>query len=344
MKKDNINFITLLNVISAIAVVILHTNGCFWTFSKERYWITANIIECICYFAVPIFFMITGATLINYQERYTTKDFFKKRIMKVGIPFILWSIIGMLFYYLYMTKTDIKTDDIHSIINSIINAKYIGIYWFFTALFCIYLIIPLYSSVENNKKMNIFKYMIVIGSIFNIIIPFLNNVLKLNYQLPITIAAVSGYMIYPIVGYVINNENISKKKQWIIYLLGAIGLLLHIIGTWYLSYENGYIIKSYKGYSNLPCFLYSIAVFTFFKYNGEKIFKYKYLKKIIGELNKYTFAIYLEHFFIMEILKNYFNTLSIFYRLFMPFVIIAMCCILTYVMRKIKYLKVFVPE
>ena len=53
-------------------------NGCFWQFSYDRYWITANIIECICYFAVPIFFMISGATLLNYRKRYTTAVFFKK--------------------------------------------------------------------------------------------------------------------------------------------------------------------------------------------------------------------------------------------------------------------------
>ena len=53
--------LTFIQVISALAVVTLHTNGCFWQFSAtERYWFTANIIECLCYFAVPVFFMITG--------------------------------------------------------------------------------------------------------------------------------------------------------------------------------------------------------------------------------------------------------------------------------------------
>lgn len=74
MKKERKNYITLLSVISAIAVVCLHTNGCFWSFSKERYWFTANIIECVFFFAVPIFFMITGVTLIDYQEKYSTKE------------------------------------------------------------------------------------------------------------------------------------------------------------------------------------------------------------------------------------------------------------------------------
>ena len=75
------NYITALNVFAALAVVFLHTNKCFWRFSAERYWATANIIESFFYFAVPVFFMISGATLIDYRERYDTKTFFKKRFL-----------------------------------------------------------------------------------------------------------------------------------------------------------------------------------------------------------------------------------------------------------------------
>ncbi len=96
-KKE---YITFLSVISAIAVVFLHTNGCFWAFSKERYWLTANIIESIFYFAVPVFFMITGANLINYQEKYSTKEYFIKRLKKVIIPFVflvfIWNNLSLL--------------------------------------------------------------------------------------------------------------------------------------------------------------------------------------------------------------------------------------------------------
>lgn len=345
MKKNHhLNYLMILNVISAISVVILHTNGCFWTFSKERYWITANIIESIFYFAVPVFFMITGATLIDYQERYTTKEYMKKRIKKTVLPFIFWSIIGMIFYLEVMTNKGVNNESIHDIINSIINTKYISIYWFFPALLCVYLVMPLYSSIDNKKKKTTFLYLITIGGIFNVLIPFINNVFSLNYQLPITITVVSGYMIYPLIGYIINSCKVDKKYRVLIYILGIIGLLLHIIGTWYLSYKYGHIVKTYKGYSNLPCLLYSASIFTFFKYNSEKILNFKLIKNILIILNKYTFAIYLEHFYVMEIIKRFFNTQSIFYRLIIPFAIIIICCIATYIIRKIKYVRNIVPE
>ncbi|MCQ2971952.1 MAG: hypothetical protein MJ209_01460 [archaeon] len=62
-SNNRIEYISLASVLSAIAVVYLHTNSVYHNFSFERYWITANIIECVFYFAVPIFFMISGALL-----------------------------------------------------------------------------------------------------------------------------------------------------------------------------------------------------------------------------------------------------------------------------------------
>ena len=76
--NKKLEYISILNVISAFAVIMLHTNGCFWDFSYERYWFTANIIEPVMYFAVPVFFMITGATLLDYKDRYSTEEFFLK--------------------------------------------------------------------------------------------------------------------------------------------------------------------------------------------------------------------------------------------------------------------------
>lgn len=48
--------IMLMNVISMLAVVYLHSNNCFWTFSTDRYWKSANIIEAGIVFCCSVFF------------------------------------------------------------------------------------------------------------------------------------------------------------------------------------------------------------------------------------------------------------------------------------------------
>lgn len=101
MKEKYKYYIDVLNVISCLSVVILHTNNAFWKFSYESYWISANFIECIFYFAVPVFFMITGVTTIDYREKYGTRVFLKKRIQKSLIPFVLWSMIATLYFAIF---------------------------------------------------------------------------------------------------------------------------------------------------------------------------------------------------------------------------------------------------
>ena len=101
-KNNRIEYISLISVISAIAVIYLHVNSCFWKFSTSRYWFTANIIESVFYFAVPLFFMISGALLLEFNKKYNIKTFFKKRITKTFIPFIIWSFIGLIIQVFYI--------------------------------------------------------------------------------------------------------------------------------------------------------------------------------------------------------------------------------------------------
>lgn len=78
-KRPALSFI---QCVSAIAVVILHTNGGFWSFENTVYWKVSNLIESIFYFAVPVFFMISGATLFDFRERYGIGTFFRNAFGK----------------------------------------------------------------------------------------------------------------------------------------------------------------------------------------------------------------------------------------------------------------------
>ena len=91
-------FIDTLTILSCIAVVFLHTNGIFWTHPSGRLWLTSNVIESFFYFAVPVFFMISGATLLEYRQRYSTLTFLKKRFLRAFVPFICWSFLQLLFF------------------------------------------------------------------------------------------------------------------------------------------------------------------------------------------------------------------------------------------------------
>lgn len=55
MNNNRIEYISLASVVSALAVIFLHTNDCFWTFSTAGYWFSANIIESVFYLQFQYF-------------------------------------------------------------------------------------------------------------------------------------------------------------------------------------------------------------------------------------------------------------------------------------------------
>lgn len=333
-----------MNVVSCIAVVFLHTNGCFWTYSTDRYWFTANIIESIFYFAVPCFFMISGATLMNYRDRYPLKTYFSKRVNKTVIPFLIWSIIGIIYR---LALGDIKTSDITTryLWDGIINTQIINIYWFFPALFGVYLTIPLLAAVSKNLRKEVFLYTIITGFVVNCCVPFalsLKTDLVWNGEMKVQIG---GYILYAIIGYYVYAYDISPRLRKLLYFLSLCGLAAHICGTYCLSVDAGEIVQIYKGYNNVPCVLYSTGLFIWCKYNADHLMSCNAIKRIVNLINPYTLGVYLMQWFVFTTMIRLFdiNTLSIIYRLGAPFIIIPVCILSAWIIRKIPGVRRALP-
>ena len=338
--------LTFIQVISALAVVTLHTNGCFWQFSAtERYWFTANIIECLCYFAVPVFFMITGITLLDYQDRYSTKGYFKKRFEKTLLPYVAWSLIGVLFLLITKRITP-ETVTAKWVVSGLLSAdKIIDLYWFFRPLFCVYLCIPLFASIDKRKKIGTGVYLLIAGFIINTLLPFFSSLFHVGLEWPFRIDVISGYLFWIWGGYTVYKAPPTEKQKKAIYVLSLIGLLMHIVGTYTLSVSAGSIQRSFKGYNNVPCIFYTFGVFVFLKDVAEQIKNIRWLKELIQTLGKYTFPVYLIHWFVLRVLQDMvgLNTKSITYRLMMPYVIYLVILIIAWLLRKIPVLRRIVP-
>ena len=64
-----------LNIAACFSVIALHCNQMVHTWQPGKNWLLALLIEVLFYWAVPVFLMLTGATLMRYRDRYDTKTF-----------------------------------------------------------------------------------------------------------------------------------------------------------------------------------------------------------------------------------------------------------------------------
>lgn len=263
-------WISLANVISCIAVIFLHCNGVFWRLPSGRLWYTSNLIETLFYWAVPVFFMISGATLLDYRERYNTKVYFRKRFSRTLFPFIVWSFIGSLYWYLFWQN---KWGGWKDFISGFFTSRYCAPYWYFFPLFSTYLSIPVLSAIDKDKRISIFKAAVFAQIILVSVMPTLFQIMGITWNGDLYVGAASGYMLYVLLGYLISNTDIKKNQRMIIYLLGMAGFLLQYIGTNILSIRDGQINDLWHGYFRIPEILMSIAVFTACKYIYIYIFR-----------------------------------------------------------------------
>lgn len=342
--NNKLSYLTLASVTAAISVIAIHTNGCFWTFSTDHYWFTANILECLFYFAVPVFFMITGATLLDFYDKYSLSEYFMKRIKKTVIPLIAWTFIGIVYRILLAHNLLWADVTPKFVFDGLTRFNIVNLYWFFGPLFCAYLCIPLLAAVPKEKKNLVFGYVAAASLVFNIAIPFINNVFTLDIACPLSLSVGSSYLIYILTGYLLSHNEINIKLRLLSYVLAIAGLLTHIIGTYKLSMEAGQINGLYKGYVNIPCFFYSVGVFIAIRYISSYI-KSERFWKVVNFVGGYTFPMYLMQWFFIDLIPRYthINTYSLYYRLGAPVPMAIVIILITFVLRKIPIVRKIVP-
>ena len=336
--NNRIYYYDFLNIIATIAVLALHHNGIVHNFTATSSWNQALIIEVICYWAVPIFFMLSGATLMEYRNKYSTKNYFIQRIKRTFLPFLLWSIFWAILYC-YWHK---EIPSFFTFIYRIFNTEYQGVYWFFIPLFGLYILLPIVSKLKNEKK--ILLYFCAIIFIFEGLLKPLYRILEID-----TIGgenSLAGPLFFLISGYLLNKTELKLNKT-ILIILTLFCFALRYIVTYKYSYINGETYRGLFGYyfftSIIPSFtIFYIAKIYFAKNNNKRI------QIILEKLSSYSLGVYLLHMFVIyfELKVLYkFNLDSSWwcYRSLMIFITYIVCIIIIHFTKKISLGKYIFP-
>ncbi|WP_411169360.1 acyltransferase [Clostridium sp. MB05] len=303
-RDRNLN-IDILRVVCSIFIVIIHIIDFYilnYNEIGEIFWTFINIFESFIRFAVPIFFMISGALLIkNFKESAIT--FYKKRLIKIVVPYILISI----FYSIgnQILKNGIISLEI--IIKNILTFDAHYHLWFFEPLIGIYLIVPLIRKVivylENNNKKIIINGYLAIWTSLGIILPTIINIYSLSsirYGIEVV-----NYLGYFIMGYAISNyyKSFFKGKENWVLLIYLVAVLTTIAGNhFYLNRETG-IYNNYFIYPmTLNIYVQSVSIFIYFNLKVIKL--NKSVTSIIQSISVSSIYIYLLHPIFILIVKD----------------------------------------
>lgn len=316
----------LLRIAATFSVMILHISGQNLRASDytSLEWHIFNIYDSSVRWGVPVFTMISGALFLS--GKHSIKKIYQKNIVRIVTAFCFWSLI-------YAIGLLIEGADKKTVIRHFFTGNYHM--WFLFMIAGLYMLVPLLKKITEHKFL--MNYFLVLALIFNFMIPQLLSVISLfSDYLESLIRTVLdnthmnfvlGYTSYFLLGYALNQKNLTEKTTQRIYIAGIFGFLSTILlseaVTIYAQKPN---VMFYDNFT-VNILLESIFIFSLFK----KHFRHRNfsprVKIILYRLSKYSFGAYLVHALILRLcdVLFHFNTLSLPPTLSVPVLFLVVC-------------------
>ena len=332
MKR--IVYFDILNVIACFSVVCMHCNGWIHIFSHDDLWGVRVLIEVACYFAVPVFFMLSGATLLNYRQRYSTTEFYKKRFIRTVIPYLFWSIT---FYTIYLFRGNRPFGWKETITRFTTGEIPYTFYWFFIPLFLLYLFLPFFSLMVEKLKNSQLLFLCLLLFIFQSVIPTIFSIANLNLSFQVPIA---GYVIFMFLGYLLANNDYDSNNKFF-SVLSVLSFLL-LASRYYLVYQLNEKSEPLFSYFGLYSILPSIWVFLFVK----RIAKPLQLDRFSNTwrfLASQSYGVFLLHTFFIVVLEQFIPMNSLLFMTIGVIVIYLSSILITYLLQQNKYTDYLLP-
>ena len=284
-----------MRIISILSIVFIHTTA--KTIEASSYNLPSVpwtvLLNQICRFGVPVFFMISGFVLeLTYPFHPRIMSYFKKRISRILIPYIFWSGI---YYFLIFRH---NTNGIFKVL-LVGNASYQ--LYFIPALFIFYMIFPF---IHKFYRIIVNKWVLIILFVLQIILLYHNYYFHtLPYFFPLYIVLLNFFVF--LLGVVSSHNEkfiIGFVKKWKYFI---IPITLFLAGYIFYEVENRYFIT--PNYLNVytqwrpSVFLYTILLASLLYYFLRKIHFPILIVKTLSELSFFVFFV---HVIVLEIIWN----------------------------------------
>lgn len=349
VKENKKIYFEVMRILACFFVIFTHTRTdgyfLFSTYAVGSFPFFINMIfPVFAKFSVAIFFAISGALLLNKDE--TIKDVFKKRVLKMVLILVCWSLI---YYMIEVFKTD-AAFNLNIFITKLYSSSWNYTYWYIYAYIGFLIALPFMRKLVKNMTDKEFIYMFVLAFIFVAILPLMQYFLgigKMNSNINFSWLTTRAFL-YPCLGYFLEYRvDIKKAKKYLPVLWGVNIFTLSL--TCFLTYIH--VQKTgvcYEGKSQVFFWHFVMinctTLFITIKYYLTNIKLNECVSKLIISIGKSTLGIYLMHLMfvksskvrlVLDFCKNILGMNAMLSCLIYCLVIMLICYILTLIMRKI---------
>jgi surface polysaccharide O-acyltransferase-like enzyme len=249
----------LIRAIAIMLVILVHSvaeyPGVIFQIPQNetwRWWV-ANIYDSLARPGVPLFFMLSGALLLNPSKIEPLRVFFRKRLVRVGIPFLFWSAA----YFAWREFVNHEMLTLDSIWHGFLEGPYFH-FWFIYVLFGLYLVTPILRVFVAHANSRLLGYFIALWFVSTSIVPLLGRFASISFADGLFI--LTGFVGYFVLGAYLQTTHL---RSWITYTFLCLGYFVTIVGTWFVTASGGgHLDIFFYDYRSVSVILASVALFS----------------------------------------------------------------------------------
>ena len=305
-KINKVQWFDTLRALATLGVIIIHISSPLVNMNYGRnmpYWWIGNVVDSAVRFAVPLFLMLSGASMLG--KDYKLGEFYKKRVLRVLVPFLFWMVIYWVFRWTMLLPAE-QPHKFQAIaqwaIDLFLKEGISKHFWYIYMILAIYLFLPFMGKALRNLKGSLIVYLLLCWVIFNYAcrsVPINQYSWSADYANKFL-----GYFMhsgYLVLGYYLSRLPSAPTRK-IRFSAAAIFILtvaVSAVFTYILSRNAHKQDLSMYSYLSINTVVQSIAIFIGLK---DLSIKNKYISWIQGTISNYSYGIYLVHILVIGVL------------------------------------------
>ena len=298
MEKKRHLYIEALRVLACLAVLYNHIPSVYFLLNTREagsviYF--ADMATAIsCKFAVPLFFAISGALMLDRE--ISLKKIWMQKIPKMVLTLAIFSVAS----YVSFAAVGKEVWDLKTMIFQAYDRDLNYAYWYLYAYIAFLMALPMLSAMLRGLKNWELLYMIGMALFFRSVLPALEQLRwagthHLNEHIRVTWLT-ADIVIYPSIGYYLHNRmdvRACRRALPFLWLAAAAGLYVSCVLTWreYLQTWAMYIEK----YHSLFGGVYAAAIFATVRVVFAHVESGSCLARWTCSLSGLTLGVYLLH-------------------------------------------------
>ena len=247
--------------------------------------------QALTIWCIPMFAMLSGAFLLDPKKSVRLRDIFLKYILRIVIALVVWGVIYALLDCREFSWAQIKT----ALTNVLwANSKYH--LWFLFVLIGLYLVTPVLRAFVRGASRGDLHWFFLLVFVFASLVPTAQVLFPGKFSSLMQVWAgkldihlVLGYVGFYVAGYYLKNYTLNRVVEFIIYILGILGVAGGIWGV-QKGVSTSILLDEFAPH----VVFMTLAVFVLFRY-VLGVSDERSRRQRLGGVSRITFGIYLIH-------------------------------------------------